>query len=146
MEAEPNEAFGPLVGKRAEATTDLHLWVSGVRSRIVGPRDQLHGMGDTSILTALPVAIVSRRCGLKDCMTGIDDIEAAPWIEGPTTPIDAAAGEGKQQRALETGPGASIRCRVGQTILPRLPGRTVAMPDQPAAVCGRLCPRTRRAI
>jgi hypothetical protein len=35
--------------------------------------------------------------------TGIDDIEAAPWIEGPTTPIDAAAGEGEQHRASETG-------------------------------------------
>jgi hypothetical protein len=35
--------------------------------------------------------------------TGIDDIEAVPWIEGPTTPIDAAGGEGEQQRASETG-------------------------------------------
>ena len=53
-----------------------------MRRCIVGPGDQLHGMRDA---------------------ISIDDVEAVPWIEGPSTPVDAAAAEREQQRAPETG-------------------------------------------
>ena len=83
-----------------------------MRRRIVGPRDQLHGMRDA---------------------TGIDDIEAAPWIEAPTTPIDAAAGEGEQQRAPES--GRRIQSFRAQRLNAIATGNAIKI-DEPPSVSG----------
>jgi quinoprotein glucose dehydrogenase len=57
--------------------------------------------------------------------SAVDDMSRLERRAAPSSPSTPAPGRSA---------GASIRCRVGRTILPRLPGRTAAMSDRPAAV------------